>query len=94
MCSSQGEKGCEKPFPLWKGGSLRRPPAWEKGLRSLLSGRGAPEEGAPLNREHKGWCFRGRHRVLPPSTLCISSYICMYIVNVDECKVIVRAKGA
>ena len=53
-CSSQGEEGREKPSSLWKGGSPRRLPGWEKGLWSLLSGRGISEEGISLNWECKG----------------------------------------
>ena len=47
-CSLQGGEGCEKLFSPWEGGSLRRLPTWEKGLRPFLSGREIPEEGISL----------------------------------------------
>lgn len=58
-CSLQGGEDCEKSFSPWEGGSLRRLPAWEKGLRSLLSEREIPEEGISQegSRQAKKACF-------------------------------------
>ena len=56
--SREGE--AVKSLPLsGRGGSLRRLPTWEKGLRSLLLGREIPEEGISLCWE----CKLGLRRV-------------------------------
>ena len=71
-CSLQGGKGCEKPFSPWEGESLRRLPAWEKGLRPLLPGREIPEEGISLN---KGSGLRKRARALNEACNCSVRYV-------------------